>query len=492
MTITTDSPIVGFVGGDFDWPANPKRPHDLADYFEELHRLCKLVDFDYRILVAQAWHESAGWSDASPWWPERLNCFGLGITGDPAQNAASPTFATGTDAARAHVYHMALYVLPPNATTTDPRWLAINQYAQSDPRRAAVRQAGFAGTVRTLGDLGNGKWAADENYAPQIAAKANQIFPEEAMPDIVYGNVPYPSVIQSHLPASNPMVETSGAPDVPLAVVWHRMLGTLLGTDQWFHAGHAATCYGIGCAATDGTANAGKIYEWIAPRTGWYGESSGPVSAPYGDGLALVNKVGVNSVNRVSKAIEISGNYDTPLDEACRAALVAMTAYWADQKRIPWDQFPMVPGEGRSFVVFHQELTIGTGKVCPGKVVMDETPALIERIRQYLKGYQVSAAPTPEPNKPSVPWGKDGIGIHKIGDTNALAFLGQVTAKRDVPVWDHAGKGAKKIGTIAKGKTATARGTFRSGNTRYVLIDLGDKGIGRASLSAFHEKWPVL
>jgi len=189
----------------------------------------------------------------------------------------------------------------------------------------------------------------------------------------------------------------SGAPDVPDAVVWHRMIGTLLGTDGWFHDGHAATCYGIGCQATDGDANAGVIYEWIEPRTGWYGESSGPVSQPYGDGLALVNKVGVASVNRVTKAIEISGDYDTPLDEKSRASIVALTAYWADQKRIPWNEFPAVPGEDRSFVCWHREFTIGTGKICPGPVVMNETSALIARVAKVLKSYQDDGKVVPKP-----------------------------------------------------------------------------------------------
>lgn len=381
----------------------PKRPEAVRAYAGELWRLCAAVGFDPVILLGQSAHETAGWSGASPWWPERLNPAGLGITGDPGQNAASPTFATGADAARAQVVHMFAYAAYGEATPA-----ALRPYFSLDPRFNAVIAAGFGGAVRVIGDLGNGKWAVDPEYAAGIVRRANEIAAFAAahparqegtgVADVVFGRVPYPAVIASHLPASNPWVKTSGAPDVPEAVVWHRMVGTFRGTDGWFHGGNAATCYGIGCAATDGQADAGRIFEWIAPGSGWYGESSGPVSAPYGDGLALVNKVGVSNVNRVSKAIEVSGDYDTPLDEACRAAIVSMTAYWADQAHIPHDQFPIVPGEDRSYVVWHQEITIGSGKVCPGRVLMYETPALIARVAAVLKHYQVDESkPVPKP-----------------------------------------------------------------------------------------------
>jgi hypothetical protein len=207
---------------------------------------------------------------------------------------------------------------------------------------------------------------------------------------VVFGRVPKPDVIKSHLDgATNPMMGYSSTWNVIEGVVWHRMVGTLWGTDSWFHAGNAATAYGIGVAATDGPNYAGTIIEWIDPANGhWYGHSSGPVSAPYGDGLRFVNRFGVSRVNPQTVAIEVSGNYGTPLDDDARESLVALTAYFADRRRIRWDQFPWVPGQSRSFVIWHQELTIGTGKICPGDVVMNETNQLIDDVRQYLRIYQ--------------------------------------------------------------------------------------------------------
>jgi len=281
----------------------------------------------------------------------------------------------------------------------------------------------------------------------------------------IYGLVPYPQVVTSHLPASNPFVKTSGAPDIPDAMFWHIMVGSLKGTDGWFHMGKAATAYGIGVASTDGPALAGVIYEWIKPRTGWYGESSGPAIAPYGDGQKFVLEVGASSVNRRSKAIEISGTPDTPLDDKARDAIANMTAYWADQKQIPWETFPMVPGTQRSFVIWHNEITGLAFKTCPGRVVMAETSALIERTRQVLKRYQTSASPpiepTPEPppiEPPIEPFPGFTHGLR----TGTDQHVGNITYQF-----------VSRLVTVRRGRQAP--GYDRPGGTKRVTLTAGTK-----------------
>jgi hypothetical protein len=395
MTITLNSPIVGFVGGVADAPRGAVRWDDFVDYVEELYRLCELVGFDFRILFAQAWHETAGFT--SYWWLQRLNPAGIGITGDPKQDNASHTWENGTDAARAHVAHMIAYTAHAGGWPSHE----LDVPSDHDPRWDAVQDAGFFGSVGKLGDLGNGKWAVDPRYAEKIAAKANRIFKdpqgEPPMADIVFGKVPYPDVIQSHLPASNPYVQEGGAPkdENVEAVFWHIMVGTWAGTNSWFHAGKAATAYGVSVQSVDGVG--GKIYEWIPRNNGWYGESSGPAVAPYGDGQKLIGKVGVGGVNRTTKAIEISGNPSTPLDESARGSIVKLTAYFADRRHIPWSEFPNVPGEDRSFVIWHNEVTGLAYKSCPGTVVMNETPALIVQVANYLKQFQQPGAVVVKP-----------------------------------------------------------------------------------------------
>jgi hypothetical protein len=396
MTITLNSPIVGRSAATVDdvirgayGHEDAYVPNPVREYLAELHRLCELVGFDFRILAAQSYHECFNPTTKQPWdsfwFTQRLNPAGIGITGDPAQNAASHTWENGAASARAHVAHMIAYTSHAGAWPSHE----IDVPSDHDPRWDAVQDAGFFGSVGKLGDLGNGKWATDKRYAEKIAAKANQIFKgEQPMADIVFGTVPYPDVIPSHLPASNSYVQEGGAPkdEHVEAVFWHIMVGTWSGTNSWFHAGKAATAYGVSVQSVDG--HGGRIYEWIPRNTGWYGESSGPAIAPYGDGAKLIARVGVNSVNRTTKAIEISGNPSTPLDPASRLAIVKLTAFFADKHRIPWNEFPNVPGEDRSYVIWHNEVTGLAFKSCPGAVVMNETPALIVQVANYLKQFQ--------------------------------------------------------------------------------------------------------
>lgn len=216
------------------------------------------------------------------------------------------------------------------------------------------------------------------------------------MTDLVFGRVPHPAVRDRPVTKPEGFGQNNLGKREVKGVAWHRMLGTLNGTFQHFSSPTVAslTDYGIGVLSIDG-GNDGVIDQYNNPEGFQSGWASGPVSAPYGDGAAFVAKYGVNGVNRYNASIEISGYYDTPLSEKARAAIVNLTAYWADQYKIPWDVFPIAPQDGFSFIKWHQEFTIGTGKVCPGSVVMGETSALIERIRQVLKSYQVVDAPKP-------------------------------------------------------------------------------------------------
>ena len=420
--ITPDSPIIGPASGSLhaalDWAGS-----DNAEYVKELWRLCDLTGIDAGILFAQWAHETG--DGTSHFWNAHRNPAGIGITGFPPDDQRSQIWATQTDAARGHVAHMLAYAYGGVLQWPDSVLQAFDippdYYDQrlSKPIVAKHRAANVRGLT--------GKWATDPAYHTKIVAKHRAIFgvnenadsdtsggssketlnnsPQKGSPvtdSLVFGRVEYPSVVQRHLPASNPYVVASGAPAIPDAVFWHRMVGTLWGTNNHFHNGYAATMYGVGVVSIDGIDDAGKIIEWIKPGIGWYGESSGPAKGPYGDGAALIAEVGVNSVNRVSVAIEISGNYDTPLDEPARRSIVALTAYWADQKRIPWHQFPIVPGTQRSFVIWHQEITGPAYKACPGWQVMNETSALIARVRDVLKAAQtITEQPKPPAYEPS-------------------------------------------------------------------------------------------
>jgi len=220
---------------------------------------------------------------------------------------------------------------------------------------------------------------------------------ETPVADLVYGKVPHPPFLDRPIQKPEGAGQNNLGQRTVKGVVWHRILGTLWGTDSYFRGPvQALTDYGVGVQATDGDAHDGEILRWNNPLGHQSGWASGPVSAPYGDGAAFVDKYGIDAVNRDQVSIEISGNYDTPLSEKARQSIVGLTAYWADQAKIPWHEFPNIPGDGFSFVRWHQEYTIGTGKVCPGPQVMGETSALIQRVAGVLKQYQAGGT-VPKP-----------------------------------------------------------------------------------------------
>lgn len=216
-----------------------------------------------------------------------------------------------------------------------------------------------------------------------------------------FGQVPHPAAREDWCTDRQNMAWDSLGQRTPRGVVLHRMIGTLWGTSSWFKQGAgrspSLTDYGVGVGSIDGAANDGLILRWNDPtgaarpgcspnRSGW---ASGPVNKPYGNGKAFLDDCGsINCVNRDQVSIEISGNYETPLSSRAFESIAQLVAYWADQARIPWTTFPMIPGKNYGFIRWHQEFTIGTGKICPGGVVMKETPVIVERVKQILRQYQ--------------------------------------------------------------------------------------------------------
>lgn len=145
-----------------------ERPSDVHDYVDEVFRVAPQVGVDPSIVIAQASHETDVFR--SHWWKERLNPAGMGVTGDPRQNAASPTFRSGAEAARAQIAHLQLYatgtITAPLSNKNDPRYTAY------------IGAYGNTATARTIADLAN-RWAVDDEYAAGIVRHGNAIFDEE-------------------------------------------------------------------------------------------------------------------------------------------------------------------------------------------------------------------------------------------------------------------------------------------------------------------------
>lgn len=132
--------------------------------------------------------------------------------------------------------------------------------------------------------------------------------------------------------------------------------------------------------------------------SGW---ANGRVSAPYGDALKYLqfHNWDYNRVNRMGEAVEILGWFksypvtlETTVDEIAVKEIVQWIAARAHDYGIRWDTFPLIPNENnRSYITWHQEWTIGTGKVCPGSWVMQHTSEWIARAKEIMRAYQTAA-----------------------------------------------------------------------------------------------------
>ena len=238
----------------------------------------------------------------------------------------------------------------------------------------------------------------------------------------VFGLVPHPPFTDRLIPDThNRCYDNLGQRSVK-GVVYHRQLNTNWGTDAYFRAippGGLVNCprpndppnwnWG-GCnALTDYGVDhvTGEILRWNDPlgrpfpgvgpnRSGW---ASGPAFqwTAYGDGAKFLadHNWDRRVVNRDQASIEIGGQYNDGLSEACKDAVAALSAYWADQFKIAWTDYPRVPGKSYNFTRWHNEFC-GFGETlpnqpCPGLVVMNATGDIIERTKAILKRYQDNA-----------------------------------------------------------------------------------------------------
>ncbi|MGI8475744.1 MAG: N-acetylmuramoyl-L-alanine amidase [Thermomicrobiales bacterium] len=463
----------------------------------------------YTQFAVEATEPGANSPGTSARWLNDRNSAGIFIPQDDTPQPFS--FIDGEHAARIHV--QCLYSLVTRALHPDvPLWPEADA-AMRDVWLAKASDPA-APKVATLGDLNiryrdshgemRATWAWDATYGDLLMGYAKRWlswvpdYQKETPMAYVYQTVPHPDYEDNFIPKVEGVGWDNLGKRTVDGVTWHRILGGLRGTETYFSdpSVGALTDYGVGVLAQDGAGDDGTICRWNDPlgwRSGW---ASGPVSAPYGDGVLFVNKYGVNAVNSRRASIEISGFQDTPLSDAAKASVVAITAYWADQKQIPWDQWPIVPGDGFSFVCWHREFTIGTGKLCPFDAVIAETDGMIEDVRAILKQYQTSAAPAPAPTPIPAPTtkyatpipppeftGKDALDKSQNAWVAAKHTYRTVT---DAPRLRTASRTASRVGPdIAAGLTFAApwqvhgggfiKGDKRPANEQYATTERGTR-----------------
>ena len=250
-----------------------------------------------------------------------------------------------------------------------------------------------------------------ENYIARVVTFMNEFATDEATtPDTIgettmeldFGKVPHPVFVDRLIPDSQNSAFDNLGQRRPIGTCVHRMDGTLVGTDGFFRSGAAAlTDYGIGgsrdtAVQFDGAVQNldGVIFRWNdptgAPHAGVSANraphANGPANDLEGDGPAYVNTLGINAVNRDLASIELSGFMDEEITDKQFESLCQLVAFWHDQARVPWDQFPQNPNVG--VVTQMQHFEFGP-KSCPGPVVHGRTNEYQERVRQIMRQHQL-------------------------------------------------------------------------------------------------------
>jgi len=111
------------------------------------------------------------------------------------------------------------------------------------------------------------------------------------------------------------------------------------------------------------------------------------------DGRAFVarhgGRLGASIINQDLESMEITGNYDTGISDACKTMLVQWAASRAQYHQVPWDRFPIKPSDGLTMIYGHVEFCGPSEKICPGPVVWEYLNGeLIQRVRDALRGAQ--------------------------------------------------------------------------------------------------------
>lgn len=480
--IGPDSPLVappsGTLAAALAYAEDDDDPF-VMQYARELFRLAPLVSLDPAVLFAQAAHETAGFT--SFYWRTRLNPAGIGITGDPAQNAASQTWATGTDAARGHVLHMWIYTQAGEPTSETIKWLFAGRY---DIRALHAIDQPWSGEVRTIRDL-TGKWATDPAYHDKIVRKHAAIFGETVSnPRPSGGSMPDKPVIYD-LMRDYARFGISGEDAAtvrayrfenrqgysPSFIVLHIQAGTTRSSLDWWANGYVDGAK-VTASSTVMIQRDGSILQVIpeqhAPWTN--GDDNRPTTA----GLPLVQMPGNSNLHTLSIEAEgMSGadvlNYPAQLD-----AIEWQVRDWMARYPIPI-----------SNVIRHGDVNSVDRPNCPGAYY----PVIMARLAKD---------PTPEQPQPSAIWWKPGTdyGPQKRAHDGAIAiaFQGEVRAKRNVPLRKDAHAKAAVVHRLQTGETARIVGTYVAANkTRWAFIEFAPGKVGRAPLSAFDPyRWPTV
>lgn len=231
--------------------------------------------------------------------------------------------------------------------------------------------------------------------------------------------------------------------------------------------------------------------------TGTNRDLAGWANGPYQSGVASDDarafvakfgaRYGASVINADLESVEVSGNYDTPISEACKAGLVQWTAARAQQLGCTSDSFPVSPKTGLTVIYAHREFCGTAFKLCSGSVVWDFINGeMIGRVKALLKAAEAGqtvkqpivtpAAPVKPstvyatPNIPAFLTDEAANPVADLGGSRAVMVTDQYRTIRATPRLQYADRASARIGP-----DIPAGSDF---NIAYVLTDNAGKDWG--------------
>lgn len=258
---------------------------------EAVHAEATATGINQDFLAGEIGVETGWWT--SEFATERNNPSGLGaVDSAPGQALWFDSIRAGV---RATVAHWLTYIEGEG-----------NPLAGDDPRYEPVLSTGRAGTIRTLGQIGNGVWATAPNYATAVRDAMNAISdgPGQGGDDTM-GGIPKPEMEYRHTD-SNLWYNYGGRDRYPLrAICYHVADGTYEGSISWAAnpASNASFNFIVG---RDG--RIAEVVDPFGPHAPWANAAINPDLPP---GLADLAD-GEPNANWVTASIEHEGH---PFDE---------------------------------------------------------------------------------------------------------------------------------------------------------------------------------
>lgn len=167
--------------------------------------------------------------------------------------------------------------------------------------------------------------------------------------------------------------------------------------------------------------------------------ANGPADDLEGDGGLFVRKLGISAVNARLVSCESEGKGEK-MTSAMLDVISSLHAYWFDQAKVPYTDYPFNPNTGCVTHLQHWEFG---PKDCPFAGIRAQTNVFQDMVRGKLKAAQVGAATDPippvNPPQPDHDWLPDGMTERVVEELFGRGFRQNIDGSRTEVAFDKNG-----------------------------------------------------